>query len=210
VTFDPTPAAGRTEPVSAGIAAQLGKYAEALELMWFQYVVGYDKQEQRSLANSLQNSLFEYRRSLAQLLSFIRRLSASHGPTVILVGLSVVVIALLVFVAARVRRFGWRRGLSFQNSKTKTETAAVEFYQRLMVVLASRGLTRDASITPLEFAGGLGLQPAVMITRAYNRVRFGGEQLSAGEVREIEKTLSELEAITESRSQKAKSRRQNT
>ena len=56
VTFDPTPPAGRTEPVRTGFAAQLQKYGEALELLWFQYVVGYDKQEQRSLATSLHNA----------------------------------------------------------------------------------------------------------------------------------------------------------
>jgi len=50
VTFDPTPSAGRVEPVRTGLTAQLQKYAEAFELLWFQYVVGYDKQEQRSLA----------------------------------------------------------------------------------------------------------------------------------------------------------------
>ncbi|HEV2827868.1 MAG TPA: DUF3488 and transglutaminase-like domain-containing protein [Pyrinomonadaceae bacterium] len=207
VTFDPTPAAGRTEPVSAGLAAQLGKYAEALELIWFQYVVGYDKQEQRSLATSLQNNLFEYRRSLAQLVSFIRRTNAAHGPTLILIGLAVVAILLLVFAVSRVRRFGWRRALSFRQAKTKTETAAVEFYQRLMVLLENRGLTRDASMTPLEFASGLELQPALTITRAYNRVRFGGEQLSAAEVREIEQTLCELEASEESGRQNAEGRR---
>ena len=202
VTFDPTPAAGRTEPISTGIAAQLGKYAEALELIWFQYVVGYDKQEQRSLATSLQNNLFEYRRSIAQLVAFIRRTNASHGPTLILIGLSVVAVLLLVFAISRVRRFGWRRALSFHHEKTKPETAAVEFYQRLMVLLENRGLTRDASTTPLEFASGLELQPALTITRAYNRVRFGGEHLSAAEVREIEKTLSELEASAEGKTQK--------
>ncbi|HEX3187406.1 MAG TPA: DUF3488 and transglutaminase-like domain-containing protein, partial [Pyrinomonadaceae bacterium] len=53
VTFDPTPSAGRVEPVHTGITAQLHKYVEALELLWFQYIVGYDKQEQRSLASSL-------------------------------------------------------------------------------------------------------------------------------------------------------------
>ena len=53
VTFDPTPSAGRVEPVQTGLTAQLQKYAEALELLWFQYVVGYDKQEQRSLATSI-------------------------------------------------------------------------------------------------------------------------------------------------------------
>ena len=44
VTFDPTPAAGRTEP-KCRPRGPIGKYAEALELIWFQYVVGYDKQE---------------------------------------------------------------------------------------------------------------------------------------------------------------------
>src|SRR6267142_1517059 len=45
VTFDPTPMAGRMEPIRIGIVARISKYSEALELMWFQYVVGYDKQE---------------------------------------------------------------------------------------------------------------------------------------------------------------------
>src|SRR5712691_11754412 len=49
VTFDPTPAAGRTARVRTGLAARLSKYTEALDLMWFQYVVGYDKEEQHSL-----------------------------------------------------------------------------------------------------------------------------------------------------------------
>src|SRR4029453_10130210 len=64
VTFDPTPPAGRLEPTSSGITAKLAKYAEALELMWFQYVVGYDKQEQRALATTVQSRLFVYRRAL--------------------------------------------------------------------------------------------------------------------------------------------------
>ena len=33
VTFDPTPSAGRIEPVRTGLTAQLQKYAEALELL---------------------------------------------------------------------------------------------------------------------------------------------------------------------------------
>ena len=63
VTFDPTPSAGRLEPVRTGLAAQLEKYGEALELLWFQYVVGYDKQEQRSLAASMHNQVFDYGRT---------------------------------------------------------------------------------------------------------------------------------------------------
>src|SRR6202008_1030578 len=36
VTFDPTPPAGRAEPLRSGVVGQLEKYAEAFELIWFQ------------------------------------------------------------------------------------------------------------------------------------------------------------------------------
>ena len=72
VTFDPTPSAGRTEPMRIGLTAQLHKYARALELLWFQYVVGYDKQEQRSLATSLHNQVFDYARTLSNVLETVK------------------------------------------------------------------------------------------------------------------------------------------
>ena len=81
VTFDPTPSAGRVEPARTGIAAQLQKYGEALELLWFQYVVGYDKQEQRSLATTLHNQVFDYGRIFSRLLAAIR---SYLTPTVLL------------------------------------------------------------------------------------------------------------------------------
>lgn len=192
VTFDPTPAAGRAEPVRSGLMGQLGKYAEALELIWFQYVVGYDKQEQRSLATTLQNQLFDYRRLLAQMTATIRRQVSAHGQTV---GLTffVAAVAFLVLVAARrVWRFGWR-GLTLSARQPKRDASSVVFYERLLRLLASRGVKRDPDLTPLEFAGSLDFQPALTITRAYNRVRFGGQELSENELREIERALTQLE-----------------
>ncbi len=193
VTFDPTPASGRTEPVSTGFAAQLRKYAEALELIWFQYVVGYDKQEQRSLATSVSARVNQYRGSLERLVAGMRKTTSSHSRALGLVGFSVVAVLLVLFAATRVRRFGWRWALRFRKRQTRTETSAVEFYQRLMQLLGRRGMQRNPDLTPLEFATGLDLQPALAITRAYNRVRFGGQELSPSELREIERTLKELE-----------------
>jgi transglutaminase-like putative cysteine protease len=193
VTFDATPSAGRTEPVSTGLAAQVGKYAEALELIWFQYVVGYDKQEQRSLATSVSARVNQFRFSVEQLFTAIRQATALHRRALILVSLSVVVALLFLLVAMRVRRFGWRWAMTFRKPAARAETSAVEFYQRLLALLASRGLQRNPDLTPLEFAGSIGLQPALAITRAYNRVRFGGQELSLAEAREIEKTLKDLE-----------------
>lgn len=194
VTFDPTPPAGRVETVSSGLAARLGKYAEALELLWFQYVVGYDKQEQRSLATSLQSRLFFYRHSLTQMAFSVRSNISAHYQTIVLI-MSIIALTILVFLLGRrVSRLGWRRGLSFSRDQSAREISAVLFYERLLALLASRGVEREPNLTPLEFAGILDSPPALAITRAYNRVRFGGQHLSSSELREIETSLTDLEA----------------
>src|SRR5258707_2616683 len=72
VTFDPTRSAGRTPRARTGLTAQLSKYSEALDLMWFQYVVGYDKQEQQSLATSLRKDLLDLRRGSSDALDRAR------------------------------------------------------------------------------------------------------------------------------------------
>lgn len=193
VTFDPTPMAGRTEPVSTGLAAQAGKYAEALELIWFQYVVGYDKQEQRSLATFLQGGLIDFRRSLALMVAAIRTTVSGRTRVLSLVVLGVAGGFVIVFIAKRVRRFGWRRGLRIRPGQAIEAASTVVFYERLIALLARRGVERDSHLTPLEFAGSLDFQPALAITQAYNRVRFGRQPLSPAELREIEQTLKQLE-----------------
>jgi transglutaminase-like putative cysteine protease len=194
VTFDPTPAAGKTERVRTGLAGQLRKYAEALELIWFQYVVNYDKQEQRSLATSLRTQLFDYRRSFFTVVTALRKAVSSDRRAVLFISLGLLVAFLLVLAAKRVRRFGWRQGLSLSGPQPKPGASPVAFYERLTALLARQGIERDPNLTPLEFANVLDFPPAVFITRAYNRVRFGRDQLSANELREIEKALTNLEA----------------
>ncbi|MGH9971609.1 MAG: transglutaminase TgpA family protein [Pyrinomonadaceae bacterium] len=191
VTFDPTPAAGRIEPLSTGFVSRLGKYAEALELMWFQYVVGYDKQEQRSLAISFHNMLFDYRRAFFELLNNIKGTVpvVSGKALFVFLGLLAIVAAVLTL---RVFRLGWRRGLALTSGGQRPEHAAIEFYQRLTTLLEARGLARSNHQTPLEFATSLGLSEALTITRIYNKVRFGGQRLSAAEVREINEALVRL------------------
>ncbi|CAN5694755.1 hypothetical protein BH20ACI3_BH20ACI3_31290 [soil metagenome] len=192
VTFDPTPAAGRSEPQSVGLASQLGKYAEALELIWFQYVVGYDKHEQRSLAASLHNRIFDYRRSASQLFGNIKETVSEISSEGIFLALGLLsVLVTVIFV--RALRLGWRRGLTISRGTGEPKTATVDFYQRLMDLLAQRGVSRLSDETPLEFASNLGSKETLAITRLYNRVRFGSQQLSTAELREIDQTLVALE-----------------
>jgi hypothetical protein len=67
--------------------------------------------------------------------------------------------------------------------------SSVDFYEQLLVLMEQRGVLRDKSQTPLEFADELHSSEVLVITRAYNRVRFGGEPLSATEKREVERAL---------------------
>jgi hypothetical protein len=193
VTFDPTPAAGRTTRLRSGLAGYLSKYSEALELMWFQYVVGYDKQEQRSLVTSLRKELFDLRRDSARSFDEARgKWSFMLRP--ILIGiLSVSVLAIFILFARRVRHFGWRRGLKLWQPVSEADISRVDFYERLTDLLARQGIKREFYQTPLEFASSVGVSEAAEITNVYNRVRFGQEKLSEAERTQIELLLSRIE-----------------
>jgi transglutaminase-like putative cysteine protease len=193
VTFDPTPPAGRIAKTRTGLAGQLSKYSEALELMWFQYVVGYDKQEQHSLATSLRKELSDFRRGSAvrweQARSAFPALMSFVLPGILAFG----VVFIAVVLTGRVRRLGWRHGLKVWSGASGAESSRVDFYRRLVAALAKQGIKREPHQTPLEFASRVGLNEASAITKAYNRVRYGEEKLSAAERKQIDALLSSLE-----------------
>ncbi len=198
VTFDPTPSAGRTPHVRTGLAAQLSKYSEALELMWFQYVVGYDKQEQHSLATSLRKELFDLRRSSTAGFAWARGVLPSAIKPILISVIALGGLIVIVFLSQRIRHFGWRRGLNVWRTAAELESSRVDFYERLIALLEKRGIKRESYQTPLEFASSAGMSEARAITDAYNRVRYGEEKLSASERKQIEELLSALERRRES------------
>ena len=193
VTFDPTPPAGRTPHERKGLAGALSKYSEALDLMWFQYVVAYDKQEQRSLVSSVRRklsdlqsgSMTKFDRVRVALPSLVRPLLIGSG--------SMIGLLAVIFLTRRVNRFGWRRGLKLWQAGSESDAARVDFYDRLLKALEKQGIKRELYQTPLEFASAAGINEAQAITNAYNRVRFGEEKLSPSERSQIESLLSRLE-----------------
>jgi hypothetical protein len=191
VTFDPTPPAGRTEPVRTGFTAQLQKYGEALELLWVQYVVGYDKQEQRSLATSLHNRIFDYGRMASSMLNTMSRYLNRNVLAVVAGVTALALTLLLVFYGKRI--WAWTRGGLGRASADWRNYSNVQFYERLVSLMEQRGVSRDKHLTPLEFANTLRSNDVMVITRAYNRVRFGGQKLSAIERKEVERALFALE-----------------
>jgi len=192
VTFDPTPPAGRAEPERYGLVGVLGQYAEAFQLIWFQYVVGYDRQEQRALATGLSNRLLESRRSVWSRVSSwptATRSFLGHSP---LLGVSAAILVLVILAGRRPWRRK-RRQAQAQVGPGAAPAATIDFYRRLIEALERRGITRAASQTPLEFAAASGLPAAARITEVYNRVRYGGARLSPREQSQIAAWLDRLE-----------------
>jgi hypothetical protein len=102
------------------------------------------------------------------------------------------ILAGLIVLVRRIRRLGFWQ--SFKRRQVEDKTGSVvEFYERMTKALSARGLSRDAGETPLEFASATGIPEAVNITRAYNRVRFGEQNLSMAESSQIEDWLRRME-----------------
>ena len=193
VTFDPTPPAGRIAKTRSGLAGMLSKYSEALELMLFQYVVGYDKDEQHSLVTSLRKQLVDFQRGSVSKFDQARAKLPSLVNPITIVLSSITGLVVLVFLTRRVRRFGWRRGLKVWRVGSETEVTRIDFYERLLKALEKQGIKRELYQTPLEFASAVGVNEAQAITNAYNRVRFGDDELSDSERAQIDDLLARIE-----------------
>jgi transglutaminase-like putative cysteine protease len=216
VTFDPTPVAGRpgNNDETGFWRGRIGKYAEALELLWIQYVVAYDKQEQRTLATSLRGQLGIYRQTAGQTFAELRAglsawwqslttglsaptqggLRLTNVPTLVAL---CAILALLLLLVARMRRLNLWERLKFWRRDGKNYSS-VAFYERMTKALESRGLLRTPDETPLEFAATTGMPEATFLTRSYNRVRFGAQELTTAEAARIEEWLRRIEKESKS------------
>jgi transglutaminase-like putative cysteine protease len=207
VTFDPTPASGRPALTRTGIKGWLGKYAEALEMLWIQYVVGYDSQEQRSLARSFGNRFYDFRNWVADKFKSLKESfsglfswfeienkdgSVSYARIALLILFLVLLTLGLVLLVKRVRRLGFWRIFRRRQAEDQ-QVSIIEFYERMTRTLEARGLRRAPGETPLEFAAATGMPEAFKVTEAYNRVRFGDQKLSSTERAQIEEWLRGME-----------------
>jgi len=209
VKFDPTPPAGQVAPSSEnGFAGTINKYLEALETYWIQYFVSYDKREQRSLANSVRSGLGQYQQNVrsfldsaqASLSDWWAEVKGGRGAEASLSAIGSAIAyatgaaaALLLFVwLARkiVKSRIWRRVVA--RLRRRTSGSNVEFFDRMLEILANKGFTRQPHQTPLEFAYAIDVPEARVLSMKYNEVRFGKRRLSVSEEEEVAEALSKL------------------
>ncbi|MFN6964151.1 MAG: DUF3488 and DUF4129 domain-containing transglutaminase family protein [Pyrinomonadaceae bacterium] len=214
ITFDPTPPVGQVAPAQTlGFAGSLRKYMDALETYWIQYFVAYDNQEQRSLMRSVRSGLSEYQARTSSMLSRVQNLmtewfrdvsgqrggaamAAAAGTAAAYLLAASGVLLLSIWAVRRILRSGlWRR--LTDRVRRRPAVSVVEFYDRMLRILADKGIVRPPHQTPLEFAFATGRPEAVRLTELYNSVRFGNVELTSEEVEEIERSLDRFAAAVE-------------
>jgi hypothetical protein len=210
ITFDPTPAAGQNFAGSfAGITDQFRKYMEALETFWIQYFVAFDNQEQRSLFVSVRRGFGDYQTGISaawtefqeRVVEWWRRVRGDEGLESSLSSLGIgafvaaagiTLVMLFVWLYRKTVKLKVWSGILGRFFAQRT-ASAVEFYERMERIFARKGIVRAPHQTPLEFANSIGVSQAVGLTRRYQSVRFGNQQLSRDETAQIEMWLDDLE-----------------
>lgn len=211
VAFDPTPAASGTETSAvSGFSKRVTKYMEALEMLWIQYFVAFDNQEQKTLFTSVRRNIADAQSGTNSFLQSAQTMFnewwkdvrgdngsqtrlAAIGYGVAAVSSLAAILLLGIIVFRKIRKVGlWNRLKARFGGRP--EMQIVEFYERMVESLAARGLLRESHQTPAEFAEQTGFPEAVSLTRRYNDVRFGKAELTAAERSEIEAWLGTLTA----------------
>ena len=201
--------------------ARLRKYTDALEVFWLDYVVTLDIDEQASIMVDLQHRLLSLKDRLLIWYNGVKQWTRERltvwfvsrkwtiGDFLRIIAAIVIAAALtagsLVALSHRKRKgiasigYGpwwhrlfvlpmWRRQIKNRDYRQ----SAVLFYEQMLSISKRAGLVKQPHETPFEFAEATGLAPIREITSLYNRVRFGGARLDAGETRLISDLLAEL------------------
>ena len=84
----------------------------------------------------------------------------------------------------------WQRFVA--RGRIETRPSMIAFYEKMLSILAEKGVIRAASLTPVEFAHSLGNPEAMLITEKYNEARFGARDVSRQEVEDISGWLESL------------------
>jgi transglutaminase-like putative cysteine protease len=185
--FDPTPYAGARP--SHPLVARVSHVADAAQMFWQDWVVGYDIQRQVSLAARMQTSgrdfwarwLIGARMGWSRFWSRATSLSARYWPP----ALGLTVLALASWLAGPKALRLWRarsRILSVRRGQAHASDATL-LYQRMLGLLERRGFHKAAWSTPGEFMRTLPPSETSEIvagfTAAYHELRYGGRREAA-------------------------------
>lgn len=183
VTMDPTP--GGEAPTLASAFRSFGHLIDYLKYQWVTMVVTYNSRDQAGVLRWARDLLDRQTGRLERLLTT----DLGGGVSAWAVGLLLIGGALMGLLLRRSVR---GRG------PPRMDRVRVRFYRDLLQLLSRRGFQRRRGETPMEFVrrvqltGGSGWGPAIPVTEAYYRVRFGGYSLSPEEEARVRGEVARL------------------
>ena len=195
--FDPTPADGGR---AASIWGRLSLYADAADVFWQEWVLGYSLDHQILLASRMEDSGRRLGVNWPDAIvsaggRFVRALLPGivrFGPTLLF---AVLVAGLLLSFGPAMWRW-WRARAGVRRAlrgRAQPSDAAL-LYERMLRFLARRGVERPPWLTPIEFARVVEdpqlAAIALDMAEAYNELRFGGDARAASR---MAGTLAEME-----------------
>ncbi|HET9839366.1 MAG TPA: DUF3488 and transglutaminase-like domain-containing protein [Candidatus Angelobacter sp.] len=184
VTFDPTPGGPGSAPATGW--SRVALYMDALRQMWREWIVNYDFSHQLRLRTEIsaqtghvQSSLRmwflrKYRQIVRLTAEWQRKLEALSPAEMALCCVLVGLLLAAPFMPRAWRSYQRRRML--RNPERAPRTAASFWYMRMLKMMARRGLRKEPSQTPEEFAASITdprIQSAVeLFTQHYEKARF--------------------------------------
>jgi transglutaminase-like putative cysteine protease len=190
VSFDPTPPG---PPAAEGGWSRMMLYMDAAREFWREWVINYDFVHQRTLSisatrrgtESAEEMRLWTRRKYAEMVEEAQGLQQrlAHSPLLWLMGTAGAISGLLLLMNLR-KISSWARGrIAAQNPGKAPQLAASIWYERMVRVLARRGLRKLPTQTPAEFVNAIpepGLRDSVAdFTGHYEKARFGGSSEDA-------------------------------
>lgn len=203
VTFDPTPSV--VKAFSNPLLKQVGGVIDSIRLKWDRFVIHYSFSDQMAVAQGLRKEGENVRAYVSNLMAMLKdwyasqpasgAIRMSQSPWMAL-GTVFLCVVFAFFINALLKKR--RDGTAFLNR----DVVSIKLYERMLAVLAARGVTKEPGATPLEFSVRIHLEyeaagPLVQeLTALYYRVRFGHESLSSYDIQQAEELLTQLTYVT--------------
>jgi len=198
IEFDPTPSGPPPSPYL--IARISGEWLDALDTFWTE-LMSFDRMRQITLFHSFGQWFREQWETgrisgtMQQLKVMVYERLGNLRNSVPLSWLWLLLVAPVGLVVYRYRRL-LRLFVKKEVLRRSSDQLAPEYYMEMLEILRKKGHVKKQAETPLEFAIRLTpaslAAPAVSLTEAYYRNRFGNIPLRSGDLTEIRSFLGQI------------------
>ncbi len=194
--FDPTPPSGALVAPEEGFFAQIGRYLDSLELLWYKWVIRWDLERQLDFLRGIGKQLDNLRNVMPDIGGVDKKWGAPSFDLILLV-LGIFGLLAGWFFRHRILAFVRRRGRTSHRSDRDAK-AVRGLYRRLVKLARKRGVDVTPAtsalglVRALRQVNGYAAEQAAPVVRLYTEVVFGHAIL---EDTDVDRAKAHLRAI---------------